>query len=331
MKDEILDFFKQNEGKFVSGQTMSDACNISRTAIWKHIKTLRNRGYKIESYTKKGYRLLSSPDLLSPLEMESLLKTSFFGKNYVYKERTDSTNNDAKKIAMDGAREGTVVVAEEQTGGKGRINRGWISPYGKGIWFSLILRPKFPPMEAPKCTLMAAVALTKAFRELGLVEAGIKWPNDILVHQRKLVGILTEMQASMEEINYIVIGMGINISTAESDLPKEMEGVGTSFEMEGITVDRREALALCLKYLEEQYRKILAEGFESTLQEWRDLSITLNREVQVKAPDTTFTGIAENIDRDGNLLVRLPDGEIERVIAGDVSIRPVQKVENPGM
>lgn len=323
MRDEILEFFKKNEGKFVSGEIMSKSCNISRTAIWKHIKTLRNRGYKIESYTKKGYRLLSSPDLLSPLEMEPLLKSSFFGKNYVYKERTDSTNTDAKKIALEGACEGTVVVAEEQTGGKGRIHRGWASPYGKGIWFSLILRPKFPPMEAPKCTLMAAVALIKAFHFLGLVSAGIKWPNDILVNQRKLVGILTEMQASMEEINYIVIGMGINVSTSDDDLPKEMAGIGTSFEAEGITANRREILVLCLKYLEAQYMKVLDEGFESTLQEWRDLNITLQREVQVKSADNTFTGIAEDIDLDGNLLVRLPDGELSRVIAGDVSIRPV--------
>ncbi len=329
MRDEILEFFKQNEGNFVSGQEMSRACRVSRTAIWKHIQALRKRGYKIESSTKKGYRLLASPDLLLPLEVEPLLTTSYVGRNYLYKERTESTNTDAKKVAAEGVVEGTVCVSEEQTGGKGRVNRGWASPYGKGIWFSLILRPLFPPMEAPKCTLMAAVALTKAFRKLGLEQVGIKWPNDILIGERKLVGILTEMQTSMEQIEYIAIGSGINISTTDADLPAELEGVSTSFAREGVLVDRRQAFAVILKYMETQYEKVIDEGFESTLQEWKELSVTLGKEVQVREPSVTYTGYAENIDQDGNLLVRLPNGELSRVVAGDVSIRPASAFLGP--
>ncbi len=321
MRDEILEFFKKNEGKFVSGQSMSEACNVSRTAIWKHIQTLRKRGYKIESYTKKGYRLLSSPDLLSPLEVQSLLTTKRFGQNYQYTERLESTNTTAKELAQKGAKEGTVVVAEEQLGGRGRISRGWVSPYGKGIWFSIILRPPFSPMEAPKCTLMAAVALIKAFRYLGLQTAGIKWPNDILVEGRKLVGILTEMSASMEQIDYIVLGMGVNISTSDEDMPKDMQGIVTSFQGEGVYDDRRYIFATILKYLEEQYDKVIAEGFSSTLQEWKELNIVLGEEVQVRGLDSTYNGIAEDIDEDGNLIVQLPDGTKTRVIAGDVSVR----------
>ncbi len=323
MRDAILEFFKKNEGKFVSGQEIADASGVSRTAIWKHIQTLRTRGYKIESYTKKGYRLLESPDLLSPLEMENLLTTHYMGRSYRYVERIDSTNILAKKIAQEGAKEGTVVVAEEQTGGKGRINRGWSSPYGKGIWFSVILKPPFPPYEAPKCTLMAAVALVKAFRAVGMDTAGIKWPNDILVGSKKLVGILTEMQASMEAIHYIVIGMGINVSVTQDDLPEAVKDIATSFKMEGVEVSRRQLFATILDYLEKQYEKVLDEGFESTLAEWRELSVTLGKEVQVKELDHTYTGFAEDIDKDGSLLVRLPNGDISRVIAGDVSIRPV--------
>lgn len=321
MRDEILEFFKANQGKFVSGQAMSVACNVSRTAIWKHIKTLRKRGYKIESYTKKGYRLLESPDLLSPLEMEPVLKTKGFGKNYIYLEQTESTNNDAKRLAQTGAKEGTVVVAEMQTSGRGRIARGWVSPYAKGIWFSLILRPKFSPMEAPKCTLMAAVALTKAFKALGLNNVGIKWPNDILVKGKKLVGILTEMQGSMEQIDYIVIGIGINVSVQETDMPKEMVGISTSLNREGVEADRRQIFATVLRYLEEQYDRVTLEGFESTLQEWREHNLVLGQEVQVRSADDIYTGIAEDIDIDGNLIILLPDGSRNRVLAGDVSIR----------
>lgn len=324
MRDEILEFFKANEGAFVSGQAMSEACNVSRTAIWKHIKTLRERGYKIESYTKKGYRLLASPDLLSPLEMEPLLKTKTFGKSYTYLESVDSTNTQAKQLALKGAKEGTVVVAESQVSGRGRIQRGWYSPYGKGIWFSVILRPNFLPIEAPKCTLMAAVALTKAFHELGLTNAGIKWPNDILINNRKLVGILTEMQASMEEIDYIIIGMGINVTTMEQDLPKEMAGIGTSFLAEGLTISRKEVFAAVLKHLEAQYNEVIMEGFENTLNEWRRLNVVLGKEVQVKMPDSSYVGFADDIDEDGNLLVTKPDGTTSRVVAGDVSVRTVQ-------
>lgn len=322
MKDEILEFFRRNEGKFVSGQEMSKACKVSRTAIWKHIEILRKKGYKIESYTKKGYRLLTEPDLVSPLEMEKVLTTKTFGRKYIYLERTDSTNREAKKLAADGAEEGTVVVTEEQSAGRGRLERGWFSPYRKGLWFSIILRPDFLPMEAPKCTLMAAVALTKAFHRLGLAAAGIKWPNDILVGPKKMVGILTEMNGTMEEIQYIVMGIGINVNVEEKDLPEPIAGLATSFRMEGVEVDRREAFNVILTELENQYNRVLSEGFDSTLAEWSQLSVTLHREVQVKAPGSTYTGMAEAIDRDGNLLVRRPSGEVERVVAGDVSIRP---------
>ena len=187
MRDEVLEFLRQNQGDFVSGQDMSEACHVSRTAIWKHIKALRQKGYKIESYTKRGYRLLEEPDLLSPLAMKQILNTDIFGKRYVYMDTTESTNLEARRLAQQGAEEGTVVVTEEQAAGRGRLSRGWYSPFGKGLWFSLILRPDFPPAEAPKCTLMAAVALTKAFHKMGLADAGIKWPNDILVDRKSVV------------------------------------------------------------------------------------------------------------------------------------------------
>lgn len=325
MRNKILEFLKKHQGAFVSGQEMSEKCEVSRTAIWKHIKALREKGYVIESFTKKGYRLVEEPDLLSPLEIKKILTTNYIGKNYIYLDTTDSTNREARLLAQDGAPEGTIVVSEEQSAGRGRLTRGWYSPYGKGVWMSLILRPKFLPTEAPKCTLMAAVALTKAFHKLGLTNAGIKWPNDILVKGKKIVGILTEMSGSMEEISYIVMGMGINISTTKNELPKDIKDIATSFSMEGIQVERKLVLQTILQELENQYNKVVEEGFDSTLEEWKTLSITLNQEVEVRAPGNTYNGYAVDLDSDGNLMVRLSDGTVERIVAGDVTIRPAKK------
>lgn len=325
MRDAILELLRTHKGEFISGQRMSEACEVTRTAIWKHIEALRSKGYVIESFTKKGYRLVSEPDSVSPLEIEDALTTEFLGRSYHYYVEVESTNRVAKELASDGAPEGTVVIAEAQVSGRGRLARGWYSPHGKGLWFSLVLRPKFPPIEAPKCTLMAAVALVKAFRALGLTTAGIKWPNDIMVNGKKLVGILTEMNGSMEAISYIVMGIGINISSVQDELPDEIKDIATSFAMEGVDVDRRKALPCILKALEDQYKEVVAHGFEHTLEEWKELSITLNRNVQVRAPGETYEGYAVDLDRDGNLLVERPNGIVERIVAGDVSIRPAHK------
>ena len=324
MRDEVLEFLRQNQGSFVSGQDMSEACHVSRTAIWKHIKALRQKGYKIESYTKRGYRLLEEPDLLSPLAMKQILKTDIFGKRYVYMDTTESTNLEARRLAQQGAEEGTVVVTEEQAAGRGRLSRGWYSPFGKGLWFSLILRPDFPPVEAPKCTLMAAVALTKAFHKMGLTDAGIKWPNDLLVNGRKLVGILTEMNAEMDCINYIIIGMGINVNIDKEEMPEEIQNIATSLsQITGKKISRLKLLNKILYYLEHLYIICQEEGFAPILDEWRKYSITLNQHIRVIGTNEVLEGIAVDIDDDGALLVNI-DGQIKRVLAGDVSIRPVQ-------
>ncbi len=320
MRKDILEYL-QNSNEFVSGQEISDALGVSRTAVWKHINVLKKQGYEIESSTRKGYRLVMAPDLLTPEEIRSGLPTEFMGRHIVYAEQVDSTNRLAKEKAQDGAPEGTIVIAEEQIGGKGRLTRSWSSPFGKGIWFSVILRPQFLPYEASKLTLMGAVALTKAFHSLGLTECGIKWPNDILVNGRKIVGVLTEMSATMEGIDYIVMGCGINVKQSRREFPKELRKIATSFAAENVKVSRKEILQNVLLELEKAYTKVLDEGFAPVLEEWRTLSVTLGMDVKVIAPDRTFYGRAVDIDEDGNLLVD-SDGKREKVVAGDVSIRP---------
>lgn len=322
MRNEILDYFRKADGNFVSGQQISKDLHVSRTAIWKHINVLKERGYIFESSTRKGYRLIYAPNLLTPLEIDSALLTETFGRHVVYLESTQSTNEEAKKIAREGAEEGTIVVAEEQITGHGRLARGFYSPFAKGIWFSLILRPKFFPMEASKCTLLAAVGVCRGIRRMGLADAGIKWPNDILVHGKKLVGILTLMSASMEKIDYIIMGIGINTGIKKNEFPEDFREGATSFLNEGINVSRKDLLAAILGELEKEYSIAQNEGFDKVLDDWRALSVTLGQEVRVIFGDDSYTGKAVDIDRDGCLLVNT-GSEVKRVIAGDVSIRPV--------
>ena len=322
MRNEILDYFRKADGNFVSGQQISKDLHVSRTAIWKHINVLKERGYIFESSTRKGYRLIYAPNLLTPLEIDSALHTETFGRHVVYLESTQSTNEEAKKIAREGAEEGTIVVAEEQITGHGRLARGFYSPFAKGIWFSLILRPKFFPMEASKCTLLAAVGVCRGIRRMGLADAGIKWPNDILVHGKKLVGILTLMSASMEKIDYIIMGIAINTGIKKNEFPEDFREGATSFLNEGINVSRKDLLAAILGELEKEYSIAQNEGFDKVLDDWRALSVTLGQEVRVIFGDDSYTGKAVDIDRDGCLLVNT-GSEVKRVIAGDVSIRPV--------
>ena len=322
MRNEILDYFRKADGNFVSGQQISKDLHVSRTAIWKHINVLKEGGYIFESSTRKGYRLIYAPNLLTPLEIDSALHTETFGRHVVYLESTQSTNEEAKKIAREGAEEGTIVVAEEQITGHGRLARGFYSPFAKGIWFSLILRPKFFPMEASKCTLLAAVGVCRGIRRMGLADAGIKWPNDILVHGKKLVGILTLMSASMEKIDYIIMGIGINTGIKKNEFPEDFREGATSFLNEGINVSRKDLLAAILGELEKEYSIAQNEGFDKVLDDWRALSVTLGQEVRVIFGDDSYTGKAVDIDRDGCLLVNT-GSEVKRVIAGDVSIRPV--------
>ena len=321
MRSKILQLLRANQGYF-SGEEISRQLAVSRTAIWKHIQALKEDGYEIESHPRLGYRLTQVPDLLLPAEIQSRLKTKLFGRSIIqHYPELESTNNEAKRLAAGGCPEGTLVLAEAQGAGRGRLSRGWFSPHAKGIWLSVVLRPPFSPQEAPKCTMMAAIAVNRAIRRVAKIDSGIKWPNDILCGGKKLVGILTEMSAEMDAINYVVIGMGINVNIAQEEFPDDIANIATSLSiLAGRTISRMELLLAILEDLEEVYQTVVSEGFKNILQDWRSQSITLGQTVDVIGINHRFSGVAVDIDEEGALLVRTDVG-IERVIAGDVSIR----------
>lgn len=325
MREKILRLLREHRGEYFSGEQISKILAVSRTAVWKHIQVLKQTGYDIESHPKLGYCLRQIPDLLKPEEIKAKLFTQEFGRNIYYFDDIDSTNKKAKQLAIDGCPHGTAVIAEAQNLGKGRLSRGWFSPKYKGIWLSIVLRPPFAPAEAAKSTLMAAVAINKAIKRVSKIDCGIKWPNDILCGGKKLVGILTEISAEMDGINYLVIGQGINVNTTVDEFPEELRNIATSVAIEcGHTVSRLELTIALLEELENIYNIAVNKGFADVFNEWRSMSVTLGQMVDVIGIDSRFSGIAKDINEYGELIVQTDDGE-KCVIAGDVSIRPIQK------
>lgn len=321
MKKKILEMLRISDGKYVSGEIIAEKLEVSRTAIWKHIQSLRKRGYQIASSERLGYKLELLPDLLLPEIVQYELDTKIIAADapVVYKNSIDSTNEFAKRLAMNGAADGTVVVAEEQTGGKGRLERSFFSPKEKGIWFSMILRPQCLPKDTPKFTLLAAVAVVRAFERFNL-RAGIKWPNDIMYDGRKLVGILTEMSAEIGYVKHIVIGIGINVNIGREEFPASIREIATSLsEMAGKNLNRLEIFRAVLEEFDKLY---IENDFDEVFKNWRKYNITLGEKVTVFSAESgeIFTGKAIDINEEGALVVET-DGEIKTVYAGDVSIR----------
>ena len=211
MKTELLKILRESDG-YVSGQQLCERFHVSRTAVWKVIQQLKEEGYEVEAVKNRGYRIMATPDVITAEEISSRLHTDWMAENCIYLESVDSTNNYAKRIAEDGTPSGTLVVADEQTGGKGRRGRSWSTPKGSNIAMTLLLRPRFRPEHASRMTLLAAMAVTCGIRRVTGLEAGIKWPNDVVVNGHKVCGILTEMNTEVDYIKYVVIGIGINVN-----------------------------------------------------------------------------------------------------------------------
>mgnify|MGYP000986537667 CR=1 FL=1 len=318
MRKYILNVLKNEKGRYVSGEEISKELGISRTAVWKHINSLKEEGYEIDSRSRAGYMLLNVPDLLLPFEISEGLETKTIGREIYHLYETNSTNDEAKSLAANGGIEGTLVVAERQVKGKGRLGRLWISPQG-GIWISIILRPEFQPFEAPKLTLAAALAVTRVLRDKTNLEAQIKWPNDIFINSKKVCGILTEMNAELDRIQYVVLGIGLNVNI---DLKKFSEEIGesaTSLIKElGRPVDRVKLLKSILTEIEEVYYFFLKKGFPPLCQEVKDLSYTLGRWVHLRQGDKVISGEAIDINEDGALILRTKERQVITVVSGDV-------------
>ena len=322
MRKTIVEMLKNAGENFISGESIAGELKISRTAVWKHIQKLREHGYEILSRDRRGYKLKDAPDLLLPSEIQIGLNTEIIGKNMEYHPSVDSTNRVAKALAYHGAEEGTIVVAEEQESGKGRLERNFYSPRGKGIWFSVILRPNFLPKDAPKFTLMAAVAVAEAMNRFDL-KAQIKWPNDILFNGRKLVGILTEMTGEIAKIAYMVIGIGINVNISRDEFPEDLREIATSlYEMKGSKLSRVEIFRAVLEEFDKLYRQIKASGFKNVIERWKIYNVTLGKDIRVisTSDGEIFTGKAIDLNPDGALVVETEQG-LRAVYAGDVSIR----------
>lgn len=318
----ILELLRRQEG-FLSGEDIGRELSITRAAVWKGIKKLREEGYEIEAVTNRGYRLTNPETMYNKRELEQGLKTKTMGQSIYFYEETDTTNNRARELALEGAPEGTLVVAEKQTSGRGRRGKVWESPLGTGIWMSLVLRPQIMPAEASVLTLLCGLATAEAIEAETGLSAGIKWPNDILINGKKAVGILTEMDCEMSEVHFVIPGIGINVNTAS--FPPEIAEIATSLYLEcGKTVSRRRLVHRVLERLEEHYETFLRTGsFAAMLEDYRKHCITLGKEVHVLGREPFFAE-ALDITPEGELLVRRADnGKEEVVFSGEVSIRGV--------
>ena len=319
MKDQVLAFLKE-ENKYCSGEEISQKLGVTRTAIWKAINKLRAEGYEIESTTKRGYRLVETPNIITPSEVKENLETKVLGQTIYYEEALDSTNNKAKKLAREGAVEGTLVIADQQTNGKGRLGRVWKSPAGAGIWMSLILRPNILPQYASQVTLIAGLNMCEAIQEMTGLTASIKWPNDVVVNGKKICGILTEMSAEMDQVNYIVVGIGVNVNIKSfpEDLPH-----ASSLALEGGHDYSRKAIIKCfLKKFEIDYNQYKVKpDLESIKNRYEKSCITLHKKVKLIKKNEEMVAQAIEITSQGGLKVRYEDGTEEEVVSGEVSVR----------
>ena len=319
---QILTALRAAEGGAVSGTELSQELGVSRAAIWARIDDLRSLGYDIEASPHGGYRLLSAPDLLHADDLLSRLgQTKVVGRDIRVFQETASTNDVVEKLARDGAEEGAVVFAESQTRGRGRLGRKWISPAGRGLWFSVLLRPNLRPQEATRLTVASATALRRAIELQTGLKPEIKWPNDILVRGKKVAGILTELSAELDYVKYIVLGIGVDVNLNPSEFPPELRKVATSLKAElGKPVSRPDLAVAILRELDRDYARIGAGQFTALADEWQEHGTTIGQDVVIRIGDRETRGRAESLGEDGELLLRTDHGHLERIIGGDVTL-----------
>lgn len=322
MKTEILKLLRKADG-YVSGQQICEQLDVSRTAVWKVIRQLKEEGYQIEAVRNRGYRIVEVPDVLTGEELKSLMQTQWAGRNIVYYPETDSTNLRIRELGDAGAPHGTLAVADMQTAGRGRRGRTWESPPGSSIYMSILLRPDIIPGAAPMLTLVMACSVAEGISDCENVDIRIKWPNDVIAGGKKLVGILTEMSTQIDYINHVTIGVGINVNMTE--FPENIRDTATSLRLEtGHKVRRAPLIAAIMKRFEENYAVFLkTQDMSGLMEKYSGMLINLDRDVLVLGAEDSYKAHALGIDRQGELIVRREDGTEEKIYAGEVSVRGV--------
>lgn len=321
IRKQLLKLFSEHDGEFLSGQLISDKLGCSRTAVWKHIEELRKDGFELEAIQRKGYRIIKTPDRISGNEIQLGLQTNFIGREVHHEESLTSTNIAALKLAYEGVPEGTIVVAEEQTTGKGRLGRTWFSPKYTGIWVSVILKPTIPPQQAPQLTLLAAVGVVRGIEASTGIRCEIKWPNDILINGKKVVGILTELQAEADRINAVVIGIGINVNQQLEHFPEDLRETATSLAIESQEkLNRAAILQAILKEMEDLYIDYLENGFQVVKFLWENHAVSIGKRITARTLTDTIIGKALGITNEGVLLLEDEKGIIHHIYSADIMI-----------
>lgn len=314
-------------GGYVSGQEIADEMGVTRESVSNYIEKLRGLGYKIETAHAHGSKLISEKPLGKDIDAKNLRYGLWghiaFYRNYHVHKLIASTNTEAVRLALDDAPEGTLVVADAQSGGKGRLGRSWASPPGLNIYVSIILRPIIEPGLAPGLTLATGVAVYDAVKKLtgDNSDVQLKWPNDILVRGKKIAGILTEMNAELDRVNFIVVGIGLNVNALEGDFPDRLKGIATSLKIEtGKNFIRAEVIGKVLGEVRKQYNVYVEDGHKKVFLEWEKRAKLKGKPVEVKMSRGKVKGIAAGLDERGALKIKTASGKLEKVYEGDLKV-----------
>lgn len=319
-RSKLIQLLSEHNETYISGQMLSEQLHISRSAVWKHMNELKKDGYEIEGKAKKGYKIISYPNKLSENTISWGLDTKWLGKKIIHRESTTSTQRIAHELALDKASHGTIVIADEQTKGKGRVDRTWHSKRGQGIWMSIVLRPNILPYLAPQLTLLTATVLADVIDHYAQVKPQIKWPNDILIQGKKMAGILTEMQAEQDQVSYVIVGMGININQTNSDIPADISHRATSLRIEtDKTWDMVPLIQRILHTFERKYDYFMDNGFDQVKQTWESYGFKINERLLIKTGKEQWEGIFLGIAEDGALLARKDNGDIEKIYSAEIA------------
>ena len=320
MKSEILKLLRESDD-YISGQQLCEQFGVSRQAVWKVINQLKEEGYEVEAVRNRGYRIINAPDVITAEELLSQMNTQWAGQTLYYYDETDSTNIRARQFGNEGAPHGTLVVADCQNAGRGRRGRTWESPSGSSISMSLLLRPEFPPAKARMLTLVMALSAVEGLKEETGLDIRVKWPNDLVVNGKKIVGILTEMSTEIDFINYVIIGTGINVNT--EFFPDEIKETATSLKKEaGHQIRRSPLIAAVMRHFEENYNTFLETLDLTGLQErYSSYLINKDKDVLILGAAEPYEAHALGINSEGELMIRKQDGTVEAVYAGEVSVR----------